>query len=381
MKFEIIISRLVGFTEAIVLILSISTIATACSYQSTPNVQNLTPTTFAPTRTSSHDNVVTATPDYLATQESDENIYDPQGWTHFPNASEMIRDEIEFMAETPNGNMWFGGGSGVVFYDGETWTTYTYKDALDGKTVSSLAITPDGILWLGTASNGVLNFDGNHWKAYTTEDGLSGNEITAIETTEDGDLWVASHTGISLFDGQNWTSYPRLSTVEDDYVQDIGITTDGIVWFGLSQGVLVHYDGEQWFHDDLAGYICCLTTTSDGALWIVAGYPNKGGHIVRLAEEMVVFSDYAFQQYPPSTISAGKNNVVWIGTSGGYQAAYYDGNTWRTLSGEDIFSKEFWDSIYVNMLPVGIVFSILEAQGGALWFGTANGVYRYLPSE
>lgn len=381
MRIQSFHSRLARLLAALWVVVTIITLMVACTPQPTPEwvtpePTDSTPTGFVQTMAPEASPVVSATPDYQATEES--RIYDPQGWTKYPVASDLIQDELEFIAEAPNGNLWFGAGRGVVRFDGEIWTAYTYKD-LGNTNVSALAVAPDGTVWLGTDQNGILSFDGQDWMQFTTTDGLPGNEITAIEVSQLGELWVASRTGISKFDGQRWFSYPMPNIAADDYIQDIAITTDGAIWFGSNLGMLIRFYDAQWTTEELAGYIRCMTTTPDGALWVVAGYPRRGSQIFKIAQEKMIFSNQIFEIYPPLTISTARDGTVWVGTVDGYQAAYYDGSTWRSLSGKDIFSTEY--SSYEDRLPPGWIFCMMEAHDGALWFGTAAGAYRYAPSK
>src|SRR3569833_4611231 len=70
----------------------------------------------------------------------------------------------------------------------DVWGT---KDGLPPQNINCLAQTPDGLVWLGTAA-GLLCFDGQTFTLYDKNNtpSLKNNLITALGTGPDGTLWV-----------------------------------------------------------------------------------------------------------------------------------------------------------------------------------------------
>jgi ligand-binding sensor domain-containing protein len=54
------------------------------------------------------------------------------------------------IAQTKDGNMWFGTNRGVSRWDGKNWQNFGIKEGLLEENVYALAVSPTGEVWAGT---------------------------------------------------------------------------------------------------------------------------------------------------------------------------------------------------------------------------------------
>ena len=158
---------------------------------------------------------------------------------------------------------------------------------------------------------------------WTEEQGPFPFGIYAIAQDHDGYLWLGARTGLVRFDGSEFLPWAGRQALPDDRVAAILAAHDGSLWvgFGTVGGVA-----------RIVGDAVTQFTTRDG-----------------LAEGGV------------PAIVQDQQGTIWVASHGGLSE--YDGQRWRTV-GEDEG---------LNRTPV---LSLWCDSRGALWVGTAAGLYR-----
>jgi ligand-binding sensor domain-containing protein len=296
-------------------------------------------------------------------------------WSVFPEATNLLKCQSTFITQTTEDTMWFGCGLGITSFDGSTWNIYTSKDFFNISGITSVCPEPNGNLWLGTEKDGLLIYRGDKWENILSTDGLVSDEVTSLAITSDGIVWVGTKRGISQFDGNQWTSYYPTQIQDDDYILAIAETTDGNIWFGSEKGKLLFFDGTDWHrytrtYSKFGSPIVDMAASEDNSLWVIIG----SDILQIIGEEPNFYQNDALNYSPPTSIEVKANGSVWIGAYGGYKVAHLEGETWRTIQGDDILK---FPSTHDQSLPFSGVFTVFEDHAGALWFGTAWGAYRY----
>jgi ligand-binding sensor domain-containing protein len=301
--------------------------------------------------------------------------HNPKEWNVYWIASDLIQGEIHFIAESAKGKMWFAGIGGLVSFDGDNWAVHLNQDDLKGKKISALATSPGENLWVGTDSDGILRFDGEKWITYTIENGLLDNHVNSLAATEDGIVWAGSRSGLSRFEKEQWTIHQYPLYLSGAYMDEMVIGSDGVVLIGAHH-MLIRYNNKEWDSLWSGSQVSCITTAQDGSVWFGT---VDAGIIHLIGEEIIPYKNLEFERFPPDGIAITSDNVVRIASWGGYQIAHYDGNVWRTLDGEDITRPEYDD--YYGGYTGGMIFTMFKSKDGALWLGTARGVYRFIPES
>ena len=171
---------------------------------------------------------------------------DTDSWNNYTKSDGLIDSEIATIA-VDDDSVWFGTqNKGVSQYNQVDQTfikTYTKTDLLKSNMIT--CIRTDGFqVWFGTANAGVHRFikPVNTWVHYTKADGLSSNHVSWI-TTHGNDVWFASkEDGVSRFDKVTgeWTLYKQADFLADNDVRDIARDADGNLWVATVAGLSVY---------------------------------------------------------------------------------------------------------------------------------------------
>ncbi len=238
----------------------------------------------------------------------------------------------------------------------------------------------DGNMWFGSIGSGLYRYDGVFFEQYTGDEGLLSNEIVSIFQDEDGDIWFGSNGGVSVYDGSSFKSYL--------------ITGDTMI---ENRSGIVVPSGQRPVNE-----VNSIIQDREGRMWI----GTRGSTFIYDGQsfEMISQGDLNFQNVRHIIEDRGGN--IWLGGNDGlwrYDGERYSiitkdfvgyiyedraGNIW---TGSDEHSKRGWaltrydHSSLSQSKPVpsivksgeGMIFGILEADDGNIWFGTLQGVQRY----
>ncbi|TQV77472.1 diguanylate cyclase [Aliikangiella marina] len=160
---------------------------------------------------------------------------------------------ISTIIETRDGNMWFGGVSGLLRYSKQTedWRHFEYhkgnEQSLSHDDVQVLFEDSRGILWVGTANglNKVNRTDDDevYFERITKEQGLPNNTIYGILEDNFKQLWLSTNLGLVRFSGQaeSMQSFRRRDGLSSDEFNTAAYFADGdgLLYFGSINGVTV----------------------------------------------------------------------------------------------------------------------------------------------
>ena len=181
--------------------------------------------------------------------------------------------------------------------------------------------------WFGSHNEGVCHYNGMSFEYFTVQDGLAGNQVRSIQEDGNGTIWFETSDGVSSYDGK---------TIQTHQMNENGNPggewrkSDMDLWFnaGTKEGVW-RYDGKEW------NYLAFPKPKT-----ITAG-----------------------NVYSLTSMSKGKNDMLWFGTYAGVIG--YNGHQFTTINDETLGLMAGSDKVHVR--------SILEDSQGRLWIGN-NGI-------
>lgn len=257
-------------------------------------------------------------------------------------------------------SLWVGTSLGAHRIDlgsYEAENTYTRENGLANEYVFVALADGRGDAWLGTNGGGLSRYRDGEWRTYFPMHGLADYWVYALAEGGPGTLWIGTWAGANRLDvatGRFETYYEELV---NEWVYGIGVDARGRVWFGTEGGVSMLDAGQwrEWTHKEGLG------APNHAALPPSAntGLGTRSRHDLSVLVEggPSYNPDYVF------CIHVARDGGVWAGTWGG-GASRFDGERWTSLSSRDGLAGD-------------IVFAIAEDAGGALWFGTDQGLSRY----
>lgn len=291
--------------------------------------------------------------------------------SHGPNS---ITRTIE---QDRSGNIWIATFQGAFRYDGKSFTNMTSE--VSSARFFSVLEDRIGNIWLGTIGSGVYYYDGESFQNFTTRDGLPNNEITCIYEDKSGNIWFGANGGASRYDGKSFLNFMMTgdSIIEDrtgktvpDFTRPPNEVTSiiedktGKLWFA-TRGKTFVYDGITFATLAHGGNpftnVRSIIEDQKGNIWL-------GGNDGLWRYDGSTFTIFT-QNFVGYIIEDRKGNI-WTSSHGthGWVLTRYDE---KSLSHKKPTVTE------INPNEGRMLFGILEANDGDIWFGGLDGVYRY----
>lgn len=289
--------------------------------------------------------------------------------------SSLSDNIIYSMYEDKDGDVWIGtmfGGVNLCPQGGIKFRNMSC--GLTSERLRGMAMDGKGNLYVGTEDAGMNIIDVNTGRIRQT--GNPNGTVFSISTHEDKVYVGMFNEGLMVVDAREHTRQisPNELGTEDTSVFAFLIDNEGNKWIGTGSGLYMATPGElqsgkisttgrAWIHD--------IFQDKDGGLWVA----SMGGGLWRREPKTGCWKHYDMER-EDGTGSNSVNSVmqdskgrIWISTDGAGICRYEpekDGFTAYSISQE---------------LPDNVAYSILEDNGGCLWFGTNKGLVRFNPEQ
>ncbi|WP_181952641.1 ligand-binding sensor domain-containing diguanylate cyclase [Vulcaniibacterium gelatinicum] len=276
----------------------------------------------------------------------------------------LPHNQVNAIAQTPDGYLWFGTWEGLVRYNGLEFHVFDRGNTpeLRDNGVRSIRVAPDGALVIGTSRGGVSVLRAGRWRTYGVEDGLVQDEVMDALEDREGRLWVASESaGLVRLDGGRRRHFSERSGLPSDVTFGLLLDRDGSVWAATSAGV-ARFRGER-----MVGYgpesglpeapVFRLMQGADGRLYV----GTERGAYRREGERFVPVSAALPPDGVPS-LALDPSGALWIGTVNNGLLRLRNGELGRLGTADG--------------LPNNRVAALFVDREGSLWAGTNAGLLR-----
>lgn len=232
---------------------------------------------------------------------------------------------IQCVCEDTNGVLWGATQNGVlVSRVNGVWSPALTNLSLP-KSVTCVAAGRDGGLWMGMrASKSLYCWRNNKLISWDNATGFIGTTVISLLPDSRSNVWMGINAYrdnpplIQCLQEGNFRTF-RLP-INGEHVVTMAEDAAGNIWAGMSGGLLMRFDGEQFVdettHTSASDRgIRCLYGTPDGALWI--GYAGLGlgclkdKHFTRITTEQGLRDDSVSQ------IVADEEGWFWLGSDHG----------------------------------------------------------------
>jgi ligand-binding sensor domain-containing protein/uncharacterized membrane-anchored protein YhcB (DUF1043 family) len=319
-------------------------------------------------------------------------------------------------------NIWIGTFNGLYKYRSDLFEVYSENEGLTNNFISSITRDNKNRLLIGTNGGGLYKEGEDHFINYTTKNGLAGNRINAFYREKDNTILLGTDNGISVYDGEKIITTKEFDSLEGESVNIFFKDSKDNLWIGAN-GAIYKYTGtsikkyipnsfsnnyQVWgIHEDKNGNIWFATYL--GGLFLFDGtdffeQSRKLGFksdsyftILEDTDGIIYFSSfdgvYSYNPKTKQTSNFGKaegisselvytmafnNNKteLWAGTNQGLSKINISifkktGEKIITTYGKD----EGFSGVECNTN------GIYNDFDGSIWFGTVNGLIKYIPEE
>lgn len=265
------------------------------------------------------------------------------------------------------GNIWIAAFDGVFKYDGKSFTNIT--SSISSARFFSILEDRKGDFWFSSIGSGVYHYDGKTFTNLTTKDGLANNRVTAIYEDNNRNIWFGTEGGASRYNGESFLNFTTEEGLPSNDVNTIIEDENGQIWFGTKGNAAV-YDGKIFaaITDNGKPFTNVRSIIEDkkGNIWLGGAdglWRYNSGAFTNFTQNFVGYI-YEDKKGDIWTSSQRRNDQKWL-------LSRYDENS---LLNKKPTATEI-ESKYEN--NKGMIFGMLEADDGGIWFGAMDGVYRY----
>jgi len=314
-------------------------------------------------------------------------------WTRWRQETADLRNRVDEILLTRDGNAWFGTDAGVEIRtpSGEIGWTDRIGD-VDLTIITALAEDPQGNVWMASGAQwaGAFRHDGRQWEFVGPEQGLGAGKIHRIHTDSQGRLWflgMAIEDGdisrdsaaVYVYENGRFAPFPLPGGMVGSRAYSFAEGRDGDLWFGTIRG-LVRLSAGEWNRWTVNGFerlqngewipihpessleldrIFVLAADSSGTLWF-ADQKRGLGHIDATDKPRYLTTEDGLINNQIWDLDLDDDGRLWIATRGGL-CSYRDGqwNLFPPDSGLD--AQDLWpvaaveDRVYVGTAGKGTV--------------------------
>jgi signal transduction histidine kinase/ligand-binding sensor domain-containing protein len=149
-------------------------------------------------------------------------------------------NELLFLHETQNGDVWVGGTAKLGFYHQEEWKTFGAAEGFSSVGAHCILEAHDGRIWCGSRDK-LYQFDGRKWSIERS----FFDRVNAISGDREGGIWVASNSGLYRYLSGSWILNSIEEGLPSAVVYDVYQSGPGQMWAGTGRGVsLYHLDAD-----------------------------------------------------------------------------------------------------------------------------------------
>jgi ligand-binding sensor domain-containing protein len=285
-------------------------------------------------------------------------------------------NQVEAIAQTPDGYLWVGTQAGLVRFDG---VRFVYVEVLPGSTFRPQGITVlhtarDGTLWVGLGGNGGVTRIDHRGRitSYGVADGLARGRLQAIVETIDGAVWAGGLGGLFRLSGDRWGPVDVHEGFSGQTVISLYEDRRGNLWVGADAGVFVRKSGTQRFEhlkSPLLTRANGISEDPDGSIWIStpAGVFREGGLDERPDPVWHGGADNYFR------VRHDRRGNLWVATLGGGLLQLP-----ASIAGTGTAATRF--TVQTGLVG-NLVWSVFDDREGNIWVGTQTGLARLTPSQ
>lgn len=238
--------------------------------------------------------------------------------------------------------LWIGAQEGLYVLE-EVNGTFSLSDQtfeLDGNSLTEVNAIVENTIddhWVSSYGSGLIRFNGDSVIVYNESTGFYSSNVTTIYKDSNGNLWIGTiDAGVIKYDGKTFTSLAESVSFPDPAVWAIAEDNDGVMYFGTSENGLCRFDGKE-----------------------VKSYEMMFGSFTNRVQSL---------HWAPSS------SHLWIGTAEGIHKAKFD------VEGNIIEMHTYSEND--RLLTFEIDQNAIDIDdNGAVWFGAANGITAYDPSN
>src|ERR1700722_7972116 len=285
--------------------------------------------------------------------------------------------DIWALAQSPDGFLLLGTGSGLYRFDGVTFERVIPSNQPDlaFRDITALLALPSGELWIGYYAGGVSELKNGVLTSYGQLEGVPSGWITSFARESDGTLWVAAAEGLGRFSAGHWETGSSDWNFRGHGAHWVLLDHQGTLW-GAGGGTVAFLPrGAHKFEDTgiRSQYKSTLALAPDGTVWL-AGESISPRPLLQ-HQPLLTRGEPPGRLDPVKRLLVDRDGSIWATDSqhgGIYRATPRNHDT-------DAATPHPLNEIFTEAegLTSNLAVPVLEDQEGNIWVGTNLGLNRF----
>jgi signal transduction histidine kinase/ligand-binding sensor domain-containing protein len=294
-------------------------------------------------------------------------------WT----AQEGAPADIWALAQSPDGFLMLGTGSGLYRFDGVTFERVipSNQSELGFRNITALIVLPSGEIWIGYYAGGVSELKNGVLTSYGPHEGVPSGWITSFVREIDGTLWVAAREGLGRFSAGHWETVSSDWNFHGHGAHWVLLDRQGTLWATGGETVEFLPRGAHKFEDTgiRCGYNSTLALAPNGTVWL--GGESVSPRPLTMHQPLLIRDQSAAKLDPVKRILVDRDGSIWATDSlrgGVYRETQPnpDADTPTSHSSNEMFTE-------AEGLTSNLAVPLMEDQEGNIWVGTNLGLNRF----
>ena len=178
------------------------------------------------------------------------NSFDGTNWQTYTKDDGLASNRIKYIAESPNGEIWFGNSSGVSILAADGSWSIPFGG------ISFVSFDNNGIPYLGTALGGVIGLTEPEYTYINEDSELLSNKVRSIAFDEQNNMWIGTSDGLSYYsaEGELIEQHTRIFQIPPpdtlNPVEDVQIDSKGNIWVGVYVDYLFTVGGVSFYNNN-----------------------------------------------------------------------------------------------------------------------------------
>lgn len=314
-----------------------------------------------------HKRQISANKDWLDWFDMDQPVF-PYASRTWQTEEGLPNNNVQALAQTPDGYLWVGTQAGLARFDGLHFTIFDPANtpALQDPFVSALCVDNAGTLWIGTR-HGVRCIRRGTIASEPVLAGLEKESVNVIYVGHDNSLWFGTLNGLTQFKDGKVTHYTRKEGLASDTIRAVLEDYHSNLWIGTDQGLNRLSGGEMTRFGASNGLpnesIRGLTLDKAWRLWI----GSDGGMIWYNTGHFYAYGrPYGLSDNSVSVVCEDHEDNLWVGTHSGLNR-FREGRFFNEQKSEGV--------------PYDRINTIFEDGDHTLWVGSIEGLIRLTPQR
>ncbi len=276
--------------------------------------------------------------------------------------------DVWALAQSPDGHLWLGTGSGLYTFDGITFAAVTPPSGghlLSGN-VTALLLRDDADLWVGYFGGGASHLHHGRLEHHPPGPSFPAGAVYRLVEDREGTVWAATSGGLAAWRGGDWARIGEAEGVPTGPVFWIHADRSGTLWAATGERLLRRRPEAPGFEasDFDIGIEAVIAETADGQVWLSDA--THGTRRIRQqdggfsAEAIPALADV-----PAKRMAFTRDGQLWLTDARNGGAA-----RWRPDRGVEVFGRR-------DGLSSDMAVPVLEDIEGNVWIGTNLGLNRF----